>query len=119
MTDIAIVIINYFHDLAVAMLACSVLSIYLLGRWTASYPDSRKLLAHSFRRFSAVAYLSLTYIIIGGAIRAYNFKEYEWNPALAKGLIMALVIKHVILGILTLVGLIVVIRYTRKYGKDR
>ena len=119
MAGIVIVIVNYFHDLAVAMLACSVLAVYLLGKWTGNHPDQIKFLVLALRRFSNLAYISLTYIIIGGAFRAYFFKEYEWSPAIEAGLVAALVVKHVILGTLTVIGLVVLIRYSRKYANNK
>lgn len=117
MASIAIMILNYFHDLAVGVLAAAVFMIYLLGRYLDKHPERDAVISHIIRRFSRLSYGALAYIIIGGAARAWFFMDFEWNPAVGKGQVAALVVKHIILVVLTVVGLVVQVRYTRKYGQ--
>lgn len=119
MDSIAVMIINYFHDLAVGVLAASVLVIYLLGRYMDGHPASHEILSAIVRRFSYLSYGALAYVIAGGALRAYFFMDFEWNPAVGKGQVAALVIKHIALVLLTIIGLTAQIRYTRRYGGNR
>lgn len=107
---------NYFHDLAVAILAVSVLATYYIGRFLDDNPVRDLILPGLFNRLRLVTYAALAYILVGGAVRAYFFMDFEWNPAVGRGQVAALVIKHIILVTLTAVGIIVHIRYQKKYG---
>jgi putative copper export protein len=117
MSGILIMIVNYFHDLAVGTLAAAVFVIYLLGRYLDNHPERDIVISNIIRRFSLLSYGALAYIIVGGAIRAWFFMDFEWNPAVGKGQIAALVFKHIVLVALTVIGLTVQIRYTKKYGR--
>jgi len=117
MSGILIMIVNYFHDLAVGTLAAAVFMIYLLGRYLDNHPEKDIDLSAIIRKFSLLSYGALAYIILGGAVRSWFFMEFEWNPAVGRGQITALVVKHIVLVVLTVVGLTVQIRYTRKYGR--
>jgi len=117
MLNITIMILNYFHDLAVGVLAASVFLIYLLGKYLDNHPDRDAVISDIIRRFSRLSYGSLAYIILGGAVRAWFFMDFEWNPAVGKGQVAALMVKHIILVALTLFGLIVQVRYTKRYGQ--
>jgi hypothetical protein len=117
MDKILIIICNYFHDLAVAVLAVNVIAIYYIGRFLDNNPIRDKIIPMLFKRLKVVTYYALGYIIVGGFIRAIYFEEIEWHPSVDKGLIIALIIKHIILVSLTIFGIIVHIRYNKKYGK--
>jgi len=117
MLNIIIMILNYFHDLAVGILAASVFVIYLLGKYLDKHPDGDAVLSQILHRFSRLSYGALAYIFIGGAVRAWFFMDFEWNPAVGKGQVAALIVKHILLVALTVFGIIVQIRYTKKYGK--
>ncbi len=114
---IFIMISNYFHDLAVALLASNILVIYFLGRYLDKNGVKEKIIPALFNKLSVVSYIVLGYILLGGALRAYFFMEYEWNPAVGKGQITALVIKHIILFLVTAYGIAVHLKYVRKYGR--
>jgi putative copper export protein len=116
MAGIVVMIINYFHDLAVGVLAAAVLIIYLLGKYMDEHPARDEILAKVIRRFSYLSYGALAYILIGGAARAYFFMDFEWNPAVGRGQVTALIIKHIALVILTVIGITMQIRYSKKYG---
>lgn len=109
---------NYFHDLAVAVLAVNVAVVYFLGKYLDEHPHRDELLSNLFGKLSRVTYGALVWIVIGGAIRAYYFKEFELHPAIENGFVAALIVKHIILFSLTAVGLVVHRNYVRKYGKQ-
>ncbi len=111
-------ITNYFHDLSVALLASNVLVIYFLGKYLDKrviVPDFMPELIH---RLSIVSWWALAFVLAGGGFRAWFFMEYEWNPAVGNGQIAALVVKHIVLVGVTLFGVIVQLRYNKKYGKN-
>jgi hypothetical protein len=113
---IFVMIINYFHDLSVALLASNVIVVYLLGRYLDNHPDRVAGMADIFKKLSRVTYGALAFVLAGGAVRAFFFTTYEWNPAVGQGQVTALVIKHVLLVILTIAGIAGHVRYQRKYG---
>ena len=115
--SIFIMISNYFHDLAVALLAAIILVIYFLGRYLDENPIKEKIIPDLFKKLSVISYIVLGYILLGGALRAYFFMEYEWNPAVGKGQITALIIKHIVLFLITAYGIVVFKKYVRKYGR--
>lgn len=105
---IAVMMNNYFHDLAVAFLfATSWLSWVVLKRWPGTpSPDVVRLLCN-------VAWGSLAWVLIGGAIRAWFYAEYEWSARAGAAQIPALGVKHVVLFVVTGLGLVGVVRLQR------
>jgi hypothetical protein len=110
MTEAILVMLNnYFHDLAVAFLwASSLLAHVVVDNWPGK--PSEKVA----RILSRVAWGSLAWVLVGGAIRAYFYQEYEWLPRAGTAQISALAVKHVLLVGLTISGLIGVLRLQRK-----
>lgn len=117
MFNIFLMISNYFHDLATAIMASNILVVYFLGRYLETNPQKVTIQTRVFKKLSYVTYGALTYIILGGALRAYYFMDFEWNPAVAKGQVTALIIKHIFLFSLTIFGILVHVKYQKKYGK--
>jgi hypothetical protein len=108
---------NYFHDLAVAFLfATSVMARGTLRFWPGKpSPDMVRFL----RR---VAWGALTWVLLGGGVRAWYYKEYEWLSKAGTAQVPALVVKHVLLVALTVWGLAGVIglgRLTRDAERDK
>jgi len=116
MGGVLLMIANYFHDLAVAVLVTNVLAIYFVGRHFDAHPRHDEVVADLFTKLSRVTYWALGYVVAAGAVRAYFFMDFEWNPAVGRGQIAALVVKHVLLVSLTIAGLVVQLRYRRRYG---
>jgi len=102
---IAVMLNNYFHDLAVAFLFASTLLAHVVLRHWPGRPSEAvaKLL-------SRIAWGSLAWVVVGGAVRAYFYKEYEWLPKAGTAQIPALMVKHVLLFGLTAWGLVAVLR---------
>ena len=102
---------NYFHDLAVAFLFASSLMAHLVLRHWPGAPDPA--LARTLRR---VAWVSLAWVMLGGAVRAWFYEEYEWLPKAGTAQVPALAVKHVLLFALTIWGLVGVVRL-RDFGR--
>ena len=99
---------NYFHDLAVAFLFASTLLAHaVLKYWP---PPASPGLVSLLRR---VAWGSLVWVIIGGAVRGWFYQEYEWVPKAGTAQIPVLVAKHILLVSLSIWGLVGVIRLHR------
>jgi hypothetical protein len=107
---ILVMLNNYFHDLAVAFLFASMLLGWLLDRRGELSPA----LLWSLRRWSRA---SLAWILIGGVIRALNYRQYEWLEAAGRGQVPALILKHFLLVGLVAVGLYFQFRLSRRVGR--
>ena len=119
MGKIVLMIVIYFHDLAVAILFSNVIVVHLVGRYVDSHGGPEKLVGALFTRLARITYAVLAYVILGGAVRAYYFMDFEWNPAVGRGQVTALIVKHVFLVVLTIVGLLGHRRYVKRYGTGR
>ena len=110
MTEAIVVMLNnYFHDLAVAFLFASSLMAHLVLRhWPGPPPAALS------RTLQRVAWGSLTWVMLGGVVRAWYYKEYEWLPKAGTAQIPALMVKHVLLVGLTVWGLIGVVGLNRR-----
>ena len=115
MTEAIVVMLNnYFHDLAVAFLFASSLMAHLVLRHWPGPPSAA--LARALQR---IAWGSLVWVVLGGAVRGWFYQEYEWLPRAGTAQIPALGVKHVLMFGLTAWGLIGVIKLTRKVRKPR
>jgi hypothetical protein len=105
---VLIMLNNYFHDLAVAVLFCSVLVSWLLWRGLQRESTGAGSAFFQSRLWPGLLLLirgSLVWILIGGIIRAIAYQDYEWMPAAGRSQIPALIIKHIFLVSMVAVGL--------------
>ena len=104
---IALMLSNYFHDLAVAMLAANVVVIHVAGRYLEDEPQRREFLTVLVGKMSRLTWWVLGYVILAGGVRAWFFMDYEWNPLVPEqGMMVALGVKHILLFGLTAFGLL-------------
>lgn len=105
---LAVMLNNYFHDLAVAFLFASTLMAHATLRHVPRPPSPALV-----RLLSRVAWGSLAWVIVGGWVRAWFFREYEWAPRAGTAQVPVLAVKHVLLVALSAWGLAGVIRLSR------
>lgn len=107
MTDILIVINNYFHDLATAvLLGCSVI-MYALGRQAEKEGQAASaVLLGFYETLTKFAWGALIWIVLGGIPRVIFFRTHEFIPAIEKGLYTALGIKHAVMFSAVVIGLL-------------
>ena len=103
--DIALMVSNYSHDIATAMLAVSAAAMYIISK---SYPnvEDKSVDSYFFKlngSINKIAKYSLLWILIAGVPRIVFFTSYEWYSGGGNMLIAAIIIKHVIM--FTLVGI--------------
>jgi len=103
---------NYFHDLAVAFLWASSLLAHVVVREWPGRPSER--VAKLLQR---VAWGSLAWVILGGVVRVWFYKEYEWAPRAGTAQVYALGVKHVVMVVLTVWGLTGVLRLRRQLSE--
>jgi heme/copper-type cytochrome/quinol oxidase subunit 3 len=95
---IAIMMNNYFHDVATALLLASgVVMLIIVKKMERSADDSvKKYFLKIYTGVTRLAKFSLLWILIGGIPRTLAYKEFEWANAAGKGQVTALIIKHIL-----------------------
>ena len=115
MLKIALMMNNYFHDFATALLVTSGVIIYVLLR-QAEKTDSAEVIDYfirSYRKLTLLGRVSFMWIILAGTIRLINFRSFEWFDAVGKDQVPSLITKHMIMFFLVGLG----IYYWRKLNK--
>jgi hypothetical protein len=109
---------NYFHDFAVALLISNLVLFYVFTR---ALKDQRALSSEQLdvvvRIATWVTVGCLVWIAVGGVIRTVNYRDFEWVEAAGKGQLVALGIKHAVMGACTFAGLFLQWRVTRDHRR--
>lgn len=106
MLDIIIIMNNYFHDLATAVLFSSgllMLTLYQVLRRNKN-PERVRFFKEIYNNYTLVAKASLTWVILAGIPRVIYFKKIEWTIALDNRIIPALMVKHIFMFSLAIIG---------------
>jgi hypothetical protein len=107
---------NYFHDVATALLLASGIAIWVIMR---SLGDCREepvinYFLSIYRGMTRLAGFSLIWIIIGGIPRTIFYKELEWASAAGKSQIPALIVKHMLAFTFVGAGIYLWLRLSKK-----
>jgi len=112
--DILIILNNYLHDVATAVLLSSAVILYVLGRQAKrGGAGERRAFARAYGTLTKFAWGALAWIIIGGIPRTIFFPTYEFIPAEVKGIVLDLIIKHVLLVTGVIAGSVMWVRLGR------
>lgn len=97
---------NYVHDVATGLLLISALWLGWSARDLGPGPsrETLEVFRKSYRRCQRFAIGSIGVIVVTGVVRTLNFMRFEWFPALGKGLIPILILKHVLIFSMLAVG---------------
>lgn len=107
MTGILIMLNNYFHDVATALLASSAFVMWTLARRydeQAASPELAAYYVRSYQRVTGLAKIALIWILLGGIPRTLAYRDFEWANAVGNGQVPALIGKHIVVGILVGTG---------------
>jgi len=112
---------NFFHDFAVALLFACLLIMTFIYRGARRDPATNGLdfAHHLYRRLKKVIIASWVVIIGGGIVRTLAYEEYEWIEAAGRGQIAALVIKHILLVSFVVGGTILQLRLRKIFAEHR
>jgi len=101
---ILVMLNNYVHDVATGLLLISALWLGWSARDLGSAPSAETLAVFrsSYRRCVRFVRGSIGVIIATGVVRTIYFMDFEWMPALGRGLVPVLLLKHVL--IFTMLG---------------
>lgn len=96
---ILILMNNYLHDVATALLAASAFVLYAVYRIEGECggPGATEFFLKTYRRMVTLARFSLAWIIIGGIPRTIFYTRFEWANAAGKGQVPALIVKHILI----------------------
>lgn len=92
-----IVFNNYFHDLATGVFVASAVVMWALARWARDNRGATAAIDEVYHALTLTLWVSFVWIILGGVPRTIFFPRYEFIPALGKGIVPALIIKHIFL----------------------
>lgn len=106
MVGILVMLNNYFHDFATALLVVTTCGMLFLVRRAEARGgrELKQMLVDLYPRMVHLAGGAVIFMFIAGIIRTFTYKQYEWNNAVESGQVMALMLKHVILFVLFAFG---------------
>jgi hypothetical protein len=119
---VALMMNNYFHDVATALLAASAVALFvMLRRYEAGPrgPDAARYFLEIQRSMAKLARFSLAWIVLGGIPRTIWYGEFEWANAAGRAQVTALVVKHVIAFALVGVGVSFWLKLRRRVAAVR
>jgi hypothetical protein len=104
---VAIMMNNYLHNVAAALLGASGVALWVILIKYESHPNhnDRAMSEYFLSLYSSmtrVARLSLYWILIGGVPRTFFYRDFEWVTAVKHGQVPALIVNHIL--IFALVG---------------
>ncbi|MBI5360964.1 MAG: hypothetical protein HZA48_10330 [Planctomycetes bacterium] len=107
-----LVINNFLHDFSAAMLLCSAICIWLVRRnFHGDAGGVSSVIARNITsKLSLIFYLSLGFVVIGGAIRAWAYRTYEWITPLGQSQVTVLIVKHALFAACLLVAVYIVLK---------
>ncbi|RMG05707.1 MAG: hypothetical protein D6726_00800 [Nitrospirae bacterium] len=110
---------NYFHDVATAMIGASGFLMYLLIRIYDQERNERgrEKLILLYRWTTAILKGSLIWLIGGAIPRALTFRSYEWANAVNKGQETGLLAKQLVAFVMITAGTILWIRVSGRMKK--
>lgn len=95
---IAIMMNNYFHDVATALLAASAFSLWAIARIHGRHTglEADRFFLEAYGHLKGLVLFALAWIVVGGVPRTIFYKDFEWANAAGKGQVAALVVKHIL-----------------------
>jgi hypothetical protein len=95
---------NYFHDVATALLLASAIAIWVIYKQfgDSDEPEVRAYFLRLYDSLTRLAKFSLAWILLGGIPRTYFYTEFEWSHYAGQSQVPALIVKHIL--VLVFVG---------------
>jgi len=104
---------NFLHDFSAAgwLFGSVLIWTILRGESTGDRPD--KAVIPVMKTILLLMRLSFAGIVIFGIVRIIAYKTYEWDQAAGRSQITLLIVKHIILALIFVVGLVYYLRARR------
>jgi hypothetical protein len=103
---VAVMMNNYFHDVATALMMASAFVLHAIVRiqGTMNTPTATLFFLKTHRQMVKFFKFSLWWIIIGGVPRTIFYASFEWNHFADKQQVPALMVKHVLMAAAVIYG---------------
>ncbi len=118
---VAILMNNYFHDVATALLLASSLCVWVIAAKAGDDPDEpvREYFLRIYDATTKIAKFALYWILLAGVPRVIYFKELEWNNMVGKDMVPAIIVKHILMVIIVGTGVHMWIRLAKRVKRIR
>lgn len=113
---VAIMMNNYFHDVATALMVGSGFALHAIVRIQATMntPEATLFFLKTHRQMVKLFKFALWWIIIGGVPRTIFYTSFEWANAADKLQVPALMVKHVLMAAVVIWGVVAWRRMQKK-----
>ncbi len=104
---VAVMMNNYFHDVATAMMIGSAVALHAIVRVQAemSSPEVTLFFLKTYVKMTRLFRFSLWWILIGGVPRTIFYASFEWNHFADKQQVPALMVKHLFMAAAVVYGI--------------
>jgi len=118
---VAIMMNNYFHDVATALLIASAFALHTVVRIQKSMdtPEATLFFLKTYNLMVKLFRFALWWVILGGVPRTIFYTSFEWANAADKLQVPALIVKHVMIVAAVVWGIIAWKRLKMKVAKLR
>ena len=112
---------NYFHDVATAMLVVASLLMFFLFKEVEKQKnnETKQLFVNVYGKLSHIIGGTIIFIIMAGIVRTFTYKEFEWANAVGNEQVPAIIVKHILVVFFLVFGLRGWIKVHRRVRKMR
>ena len=110
---IVILLNNFLHDFSAAGWLFTTVVLWSILRKKNLDDTNRTAIADILKTLLVLMRISLAGIVIFGLVRAIAYRDYEWSEAAGNSQITLLIVKHIILTIIFVPGLIYYVKASR------
>ena len=107
---------NYFHDVATALLLATSVVVWILSNRYGDNQDPavRDYFLRVYEAVTKLAKFALYWVLLAGVPRIYFYMDLEWSHAVGKGQIPAIIVKHILMVIIVGTGAHMWLRLSRR-----
>ena len=112
---------NYFHDVATALLFASgaAMAIMMKKYGSSCEPAVTRYFLAIYESMARLTHIAVIWIILGGIPRTIYYTRFEWANAAGKGQVPALIVKHILMFILVGGGAYLWVKLNRQVKEIR
>ncbi len=120
MIGILVMMNNYFHDVASAMLIIAVLfMVFMTKDIENASRDVKIYFSDVYKKMSHVIGGTVIFIFMAGIVRTFTYKDFEWANAVGAEQVPAIIVKHLIILFFVVYGIIGWLKLHKKIKKIR
>lgn len=121
MIGVLVMMNNYFHDVASAMLIIAVLFMVFMTKEieNTSSSDVKLYFSNIYKKMSHVIGGTVIFIFMAGIVRTFTYKDFEWANAVGAEQVPAIIVKHLIILFFVVYGIIGWVKLHKRVKKIR